>query len=71
MTALIVGGTLLYVGVGVVSMLLGGEFLNYSVLREDPVKGQQLGIILIELGVGMAVCGALLTIFHAYAARGH
>ena len=71
MTALIVGGTLLYVGVGVVSMLLGGEFLNYSVLRDDPVKGQQLGIILIELGVGMAVCGALLTIFHAYAARGH
>ena len=64
------GGAILYGGVGIVSMLLGGNFLDYSVLADDPVKGQQLGIILIEAGVGMTVTGVLLSIFHAFAARG-
>ncbi|PLW67669.1 DUF4040 domain-containing protein [Pseudohalioglobus lutimaris] len=67
--ALVVGGALLYGAVGVVCMLKGGAFLDYSVLAADPVLGQQLGILVIEAGVGMAVCGALLSIFHAFAAR--
>jgi multicomponent Na+:H+ antiporter subunit B len=67
--ALVVGGASVYGGVGLVCILLGGNFLDYSVLSSDPVAGQQVGIILIELGVGMAVCGALLSIFHAFAAR--
>jgi multicomponent Na+:H+ antiporter subunit B len=66
---LIVGGALLYTGVGIAGMLLGGPFLDYSVLRADPVAGQHLGILLVELGVGMTVTGVLLTIFHAFAAR--
>ena len=66
---LTVAGALLYGGVGLAGILLGSEFLNYSVLASDPVKGQQLGIILIELGVGMTVTGVLLSIFHAFAAR--
>ena len=71
MQALVVAGASLYGGVGVACMLLGGNFLDYSVLHPDPVTGRQLGIIAIELGVGMAVCGALLSIFHAFAAREH
>jgi len=67
--ALVIGGALLYGAVGVLCMLLGGAFLDYSVLSGDPVFGQQLGILVIEAGVGMAVCGALLSIFHAFAAR--
>lgn len=66
---LVVGGALLFGAVGVVCMLMGGAFLDYSVLAADPVFGQQMGIIVIEAGVGMAVCGALLSIFHAFAAR--
>ncbi|MEM1152928.1 MAG: DUF4040 domain-containing protein [Pseudomonadota bacterium] len=66
---LVVGGALLFGGVGVVCMFMGGAFLDYSVLQSDPVWGQQLGIVIIEAGVGMAVCGALLSIFHAFAAR--
>jgi multicomponent Na+:H+ antiporter subunit B len=66
---MVVGGALLYGGVGVACILMGGTFLDYSVLAADPVFGQQLGILIIEAGVGMAVCGALLTIFHAFAAR--
>ncbi|WP_339719779.1 DUF4040 domain-containing protein [uncultured Paraglaciecola sp.] len=66
---MVVGGALLYGGVGLACMLMGGTFLEYSVLSSDPVWGQHLGILLIEAGVGMAVCGALLSIFHAFAAR--
>ncbi|MEH6462300.1 MAG: DUF4040 domain-containing protein [Shewanella psychromarinicola] len=66
---MVIGGALLYGGVGVACMLMGGAFLDYSVLAADPVFGQQLGILIIEAGVGMAVCGALLAIFHAFAAR--
>jgi len=67
---LVVGGALLYGGVGVASMLLGGNFLDYSVLASDPITGQHIGIILIELGVGITVTGVLLCVFHAFAARG-
>ncbi|MFQ3218155.1 MAG: multicomponent Na+:H+ antiporter subunit B [Paraglaciecola sp.] len=66
---MVVGGALLYGGVGVACIFMGGAFLDYSVLAADPIFGQQLGILIIEAGVGMAVCGALLTIFHAFAAR--
>lgn len=66
---LISGGALLYGGVGVVTMLLGGNFLDYSVLAENPAAGQQLGLLLIEAGVGITVTGVLLSIFHAFAAR--
>jgi multicomponent Na+:H+ antiporter subunit B len=69
MTVLSVSGALLYGGVGLAGMLLGSNFLSYSVLADDPVAGQQLGIILIEAGVGMTVCGVLLSIYHAFAGR--
>ena len=69
LVGLVIGGTCLYGAVGLLCMLLGGNFLDYSVLATDPVTGQQVGILLIEAGVGMAVCGALLSIFHAFAAR--
>ena len=63
-------GASLYGMVGIAGILMGGNFLDYSVLHSDPVAGQQLGIIIIEAGVGITVCGALLSIFHAFAARG-
>jgi multicomponent Na+:H+ antiporter subunit B len=69
LVGLIAAGALLYAGVGVAGMLLGGNFLDYSVLAADPVAGQHLGILLIELGVGITVTGVLLAIFHAFAAR--
>jgi multicomponent Na+:H+ antiporter subunit B len=66
---MVAGGALLYGATGVVCMLMGGAFLDYSALAADPISGQHLGILIIEAGVGMAVCGALLSIFHAFAAR--
>lgn len=69
LTLLTVAGAWLYGSVGVAGMLMGGTFLDYSVLGADAVAGQHLGILLIELGVGMTVAGVLLSIFHAFAAR--
>ena len=63
------GGAVLYTGVGLAGIMLGGNFLDYSVLASPAVTGQQLGIILIEAGVGITVTGTLLAIFHAFAAR--
>ena len=70
LTGLIAGGALIYGLVGLTGIFLGGNFLDYSVLSSDPIKGQHLGILLIEAGVGITVTGVLLSIFHAFAARG-
>ena len=43
-------GVVFYAGTGVASFFLGGNFLDYNVLASDPVAGQHIGIILIELG---------------------
>ena len=67
--AMVALGPLIFGGVGVVAMLLGGRFLDYSVLSADSVAGQQLGILLIEAGVGVTVVGVLVSVFHAFAAR--
>ncbi len=62
-------GVLIYGGVGVVSMLKGGNFLDYNVLADDPVAGQHLGILLIELGVGCAVASVMVIIFFNFSSR--
>lgn len=63
-------GALLYGGVGVVSMGLGGEFLDYAMLDDhDPAHGQHLGILLVELGVGITVTFVMVAIFYAFAGR--
>tara|TARA_B100000586_G_scaffold117586_1_gene84736 strand:+ start:4446 stop:4865 length:420 start_codon:yes stop_codon:yes gene_type:complete len=59
-------GLLLYIGVGIVTILKGGVFLEYGVLEHDPVHGQHLGILLVELGVGTTVAGVMLTIFYGF-----
>jgi multicomponent Na+:H+ antiporter subunit B len=61
------GGVLLYAGVGIVSLLMGGNFLDYSVLQHNPVHGQHLGITLIEFGVGATVACVMVTVFYTFA----
>jgi len=69
LNGLIAGGVLLYGAVGVAGMLLGGSFLDYSVLVANPVTGQHVGILLIEAGVGITVTGVLTSVFLAFTAR--
>ena len=67
---MISAGLLLYAGVGVATMLLGGTFLDYDALDPaDPVAGQHLGVLLVELGVGVTVAGAITAIFFTLADR--
>ncbi len=62
-------GLLLYAGVGVAGMALGGNYLNYSVLGADPLSGQHLGILLIELGIGVTVAASMVSIFFVFVGR--
>lgn len=63
-------GVLLYAGVGVAGLLLGGNYLDYFVLHSDPVAGQLRGIFWVELGVAITVSGVMLKIFYMFAGRG-
>ena len=62
-------GVLIYGGVGLYSLLAGKPFLDYSALAHDPVHGQHLGVMLVELGVGITVFSIILAIFYALAGR--
>jgi len=63
-------GVLLYAGIGVWTMLEGGNFLEYGLLLHDALHGQHLGIMLIELGVGITVSAVMILIFFSFAGRG-
>jgi len=60
-------GVMIYGGVGVVSLIKGGEYLNYSVLAHDVAHGQHYGILLVELGVGVTVTSVMLGLYYAFA----
>jgi len=62
-------GASIYIFVGIFGILLGSNFLDYSVFSSDPVAGQQLGILLIEFGVGLTVASVLVMVFNAFAGR--
>ncbi|MFP3943575.1 MAG: Na(+)/H(+) antiporter subunit B [Alphaproteobacteria bacterium] len=60
-------GVLIFAGVGVANLALGGNYLDYSTLAHEAKEGQHLGILLVELGVGIAVAAAMMTIFTHFA----
>jgi len=65
-------GLLIYGGVGVETMLLSGNYLDYKVLDgADPRHGLHLGILLVEIGVGLTVASSMLVFFYAFAGRKH
>ena len=66
---LIALGVLLYAGVGLAGLVLGGNYLDYFVLGHDPVHGQHRGIFWVEVGVLVTVAGVMLKIFYLFASR--
>ena len=62
-------GVVIYAGVGVVGILLGGNYLDYNVLAHEPAHGQHYGILLVELGVGITVAATMIAIFYQFAGR--
>ncbi|MCE2392228.1 MAG: DUF4040 domain-containing protein [Proteobacteria bacterium] len=66
----IAAGVLLFIGVGVASLLGGANFLDYSALDpHDPAHGRHLGILGIELGVGVTVASVMTAIYYGFAGR--
>ena len=65
-------GVLIYGGTGVLTLVLGGKFLDYSVLEHHLLpgilpEGQHLGIFLVEFGVGITVTAVMTIIFYCFA----
>ncbi|HCE59691.1 MAG TPA: cation:proton antiporter [Wolbachia sp.] len=56
-------GILIYGGTGIITILLGKNFLSYDVLLANSVAGQKLGIFLVELGVAFTVFSSMLIIY--------
>lgn len=60
-------GVLIYAGIGLTCLLLGGNYLDYSqlsvILHVDPAHARSLGILGVELGVGFTVMAIMYSIF--------
>jgi multicomponent Na+:H+ antiporter subunit B len=62
-----VSGIVIFAALGVAPMFLGAAMLDYGVLplaAEVPYR-RSMGILLIEVGITLAVAGAMLSIFYA------
>jgi len=58
-------GVLIYFGTGLATVLMGGRFLDYSVLHlsHHVSMSRSYGILMVEIGVGLAVTAILVSIF--------
>ncbi|MFO7985144.1 MAG: Na(+)/H(+) antiporter subunit B [Desulfatiglandaceae bacterium] len=68
-------GVLVYAGTGALCMVLGFNFLDYGalarILHVDPVMARSHGILVVEVGVGLAVMAALIWIYSNVSSRGN
>lgn len=63
-------GVVVYAGTGVASLFLGYNYLDYNAFNPEHAEaGQELGILLVEAGVGITVTGVMVAIYYAFAAR--
>lgn len=60
-------GVLIYVGIGAIAMVMGGNFLDYSKLAPlvpiDPGHIRAIGMLGVEIGVGIAVTAVMAIIY--------
>jgi multicomponent Na+:H+ antiporter subunit B len=60
-------GLLIYSGIGVLCIIFAGNFLDYGklsyLLGVDPAEARSLGILGVEIGVGLAVMAVMFSIF--------
>ena len=55
-------GVFIYGGIGLLCLLLGANFLDYGILPVIEPRG--MGMLGIEIGVGITVMAALISIFY-------
>jgi multicomponent Na+:H+ antiporter subunit B len=75
MTALFAStGLLIYSGTGLLCLILGGNFLNYGylagLLGVDPVMARSHGILIVEVGVGLAVMAVMVSLYCVLSSAG-
>ena len=68
-------GVGIYAGIGVLCIILGGNFLDYGILRtilpvQETSAARSLGILGVEIGVGIAVMAVMVSIFMNIASGG-
>ncbi len=67
-------GVFIYTGTGLVSLLYEKNFLDYSalaaVMATDPVSARSHGILLVEIGVGIAVMAVMVVLYYNLASAG-
>lgn len=68
--AMIPLGVLIYAGTGVVSLLLGYNYLDYTGFAGDFLHAHEWGILIVEFGVLVTVSGTMVAMFYAFAERG-
>ena len=60
-------GVLIYSGIGLLCLILGGNYLDYgklsSVLKVIPAQARSLGILGVEIGVGITVMAVMFSVF--------
>lgn len=67
-------GVLIYAGTGILSLLYEKNYLDYSalaaILGTDAVGARSHGILIIEIGVGIAVMGVMVILYYNLASAG-
>ncbi len=61
---LVSSGALIYGGIGLLALFFGGNYLQYNVLLPDPKFASTIGIMGIEIGVGITVAAVMITLFY-------
>jgi multicomponent Na+:H+ antiporter subunit B len=63
-------GVLLFGGIGLLCILAGGMYLEYTKLSEkNPILASKLGIYGIEIGIGITVTAVMIMLFFEIARR--
>ena len=67
-------GVMIYAGTGFFCIIMGAAFLNYSSLASllgvDPISARSLGILIVEIGVGIAVTAVMVWIYYNLSSAG-
>lgn len=63
-------GVLIFAGTGVIGLLTGVNYLDYSRLGHDSPHGHEYGIFAVEVGVLVTVSATMTAIFYAFVERG-
>jgi multicomponent Na+:H+ antiporter subunit B len=67
-------GILIYAGIGLISMMLGGEFLNYAKLSHllpfSPEMARYYAMLGVEIGVAFTVATVMFAIYANLSTKG-